>query len=291
MHTLLLHNSAICAAGKSLISPGQVGFLNGWGVFSTIRVKDGVLFAFERHYARMKRDASRMRVPFEASAAELERDLLRLVEANQAFNATLRVAVVRNRGGQFEGPAIERDADRIAFTADLTQWGSGVNLMYVAHGRYSASPFAGTKVTSWLQNLCWNEEAHERGFDEVILLNERGLVSECTSANIFAIRGPEVWTPTLAGSGCLPGVTRALLLEEIHVPGLQLIERDFTPRELEEADQVFITSTTRDLLPVDAVEGRKLRRNHTAFARLLDAFHQYQSSYVAARDNQKEVMR
>lgn len=290
MHSLLLHNGAIRDAGKLLISPGQVGFLNGWGVFSTIRVKDGVLFAFERHYARMQRDASRVRVPFEASADYLERDLLKLVEANQAFNATLRVAVVRNRGGQFEGPAIERGADVIAFTADLTRWGSEVSLMYVAHGRHSASPFAGAKVTSWSQNLSWNEEAHERGFDEVILLNEHGLVSECTSANIFAIRGTEVWTPTLAGSGCLPGVTRAVLLEEIRVPGLDMIERDFAPRELEEADQVFITSTTRDLVAVGAVEGRKLRRNPAVFGPLLDAFHQYQSSYVAARAK-REVVR
>ena len=290
MHSLVLHNGAIQAAGELMISPGQVGFLNGWGVFSTIRVKDGVLFAFERHYARMQRDASRMRVPFEASADHLERDLLKLVEANQAFNATLRVAVVRNRGGQFEGPGMERGADVIGFTADLTQWGSEVSLMYVAHGRDSASPFAGTKVTSWSQNLCWNEEAHERGFDEVILLNQDGLVSECTSANIFAVRGAEVWTPTLAGSGCLAGVTRAVLLEKIRVPGLDIIERDFAPRELEEADQVFITSTTRDLLAVGAVEGRKLPRNQAAFGRLLDAFHQYQNSYVAARDK-REVAR
>lgn len=287
----MLHNGAIQAAGELTISPGQVGFLNGWGVFSTIRVKDGVLFAFERHYARMQRDASRMRVPFGASADRLERDLLKLVEANQAFNATLRVAVVRNRGGQFEGPGMERGADVIAFTADLTQWGSEVSLMYGAHGRDSASPFAGTKVTSWSQNLCWNEEAHERGFDEVILLNQDGQVSECTSANIFAVRGAEVWTPTLAGSGCLAGVTRAVLLEEVRVPGLDIIERDFTPRELEQADQVFITSTTRDLLAVGAVEGRKLQCNRAVLGRLLDAFHQYQNSYVAARDNKREAVR
>jgi branched-chain amino acid aminotransferase len=290
MHSLLLYNGGICAAGELLISPGQVGFLNGWGVFSTIRVKDGVLFAFERHFARMKGDAARMRVPFETSAADMERDLLTLVDANQAFNATLRVAIVRNRGGQFEGPAVERGADVIAFTADLTPWGSQVSLMYVAHGRHSASPFAGTKVTSWSQNLSWNEEAHERGFDEVILLNEHGMVSECTSANIFAIRGAEVWTPTLAGSGCLPGVTRALLLEEIRVPGMDVIERDFAPRELGEAGQVFITSTTRDLLAVGAVDGRKLQQNPPVFGRFLEAFRDYQNAYVAAR-NKREVAR
>jgi branched-chain amino acid aminotransferase len=260
-----------------------VGFLNGWGVFSTIRVKDGVLFAFERHYARMKKDAARVRVPFEISAADLERSLLQLVEANHAPNATLRVVVVRNHGGLFEAPATARAADLIAFTADLNTWGTQVSLMYVAQGRHGASPFAGAKVTSWSQNLSWNEEAHERGFDEVILLNEHGMVSECTSANVFAVRGAEVWTPTIAASGCLPGVTRAVLLEEIRVPGLTIVEKDFTPAELEAADQVFITSTTRDLLAVGAVEGRPLRQNRILFDRLAAAFHDYQRAYVDAR--------
>ena len=84
---------------------------------------------------------------------------------------------------------MERGADLIAFTADLTKWGSEVSLMYVAHGRDAASPFAGTKVTSWSQNLCWNEEAHERGFDEVILLNQAGKTSHqdiCDSLELFA---------------------------------------------------------------------------------------------------------
>src|SRR5579863_9898690 len=117
MHPLLLHNSEIRKAGEALLSPGQVGFLNGWGVFSTLRVCDGVLFAFERHYERMQRDAALVRVPFPFAAVELETALLSLVDANRAFNATLRVAVVRNRGGVFEAPEITREADLIAFTA------------------------------------------------------------------------------------------------------------------------------------------------------------------------------
>ncbi len=64
MHRFLLHNDEIRDAGDRIVSPGQVGLLNGWGVFSTIRIYDGVMFAWERHWARMQRDAIRMRVPF-----------------------------------------------------------------------------------------------------------------------------------------------------------------------------------------------------------------------------------
>src|SRR5580692_3631435 len=178
MHRFLLHNDEIRDTGDRIVSPGQVGLLNGWGVFSTIRVYDGVLFAWDRHFARMQRDALRLRVPFPAS-----------------------------------------------------------------------SEFAGVKYLSWSENLTWNERAHEQGFDEVILLNERGEIAELTSANIFVVHGDRVSTPPLS-SGCLPGITRATLLDIA-----QIDERTLFPADLESADEVFITSTTRELMPVSEVEG------------------------------------
>ncbi|HTB20726.1 MAG TPA: aminotransferase class IV, partial [Bryobacteraceae bacterium] len=197
MHRFLLHNGNILDAHEKSLSAGQVGLLNGWGVFSTLRVADGVLFAFERHWERMQRDAARIHVPFPADAAEVKAHLLRLVEANSASHATLRVMVVRNRGGMFEGPDQERDFDVLAFTKDLNPWGNSVRLSIKPHARYAANEFSGCKILSWSQNLTWYEEARARGFDEAVLLNEHGEVSECTSANIFAATGNEVSTPPL----------------------------------------------------------------------------------------------
>src|ERR1700722_16943851 len=113
MHRFLLHNDEIRDTGEPILSPGQVGLMNGWGVFSTIRVQDGVMFAWERHWARMQRDAVRLRGPFPDTAGWLEERLYRLNEANRAANSTLRVVIVRNRGGMWEGPA-ERAFDTIA---------------------------------------------------------------------------------------------------------------------------------------------------------------------------------
>ena len=255
--------------------------MNGWGIFSTLRVADGVLFAYERHYARMARDAARIHVSFEYTSDELKRLLLSLVKANGAGNSTLRVAVVRNHGGLFEAPGLQRPAELIAFTADLNSWGEGVHLGYRPHGRFGASPFAGTKYTAWAENLTMYETAHQMGFDEYILLNEMGQVSECTSANVFAIQGDNVWTPPLSTSGCLPGITRALLLEEIAVTGLRVSERQLTPSELEESDGLFITSSTRDLLPVIRIDGDPVEQAEDRFSALRDAFVQYRQSYVS----------
>ena len=107
----------------------------------------------------------------------------------------------------------------------MKDWGGGVKLSVHAQARHAACEFRGTKILSWALNLAMLEEAQEAGFDEVILLNERGEVSECTSANIFAAQGSQVWTPPL-DSGCLPGVTRELLLEEVRVEGISTGERD-----------------------------------------------------------------
>ena len=283
MHGHILHNDAILSSDERSLSAGQVGFMNGWGVFSTIRVARGVLFEYERHFARMKRDAQLMRVPFPSDPAWLEQRLLQLVAKNQADNATLRVVVIRNRGGLFEGPSIDRDFDVIAFTTGLNDWGSGVKLGVVRQGRHAASRFAGTKFTSWGMNLTLYDEAHDHGFDEVVLLNERDEVSECTSANIFIAQGDQVFTPPLS-SGCLAGITRELLLTEIRVPGIRITEKALTLSDLEAADEVFITSTTRDLLTVLSIEGLSLRsRGHIIQDALQSAFTQHIEDYTCSR--------
>jgi branched-chain amino acid aminotransferase len=280
VHRFVLHNEEIRESCDKLLAPGQVGLLSGWGVFSTIRVVNGVLFAFERHWARMCKDAAALRVALPPDPGRVHQKLLELVDANRALDATLRVVIVRNKGGMWEGPGTGRDSDLIALISATKEWGSGVRLCYTPHARYAAGQFAGAKILSWGMNLAWLEMAQTRGFDETILLNEHGEVAECTSANIFAAAGNRVWTPPL-NSGCLPGVTRELLLHEIHVPGYTVEEKALAPADLERASEVFITSTTRNLLPVLEIEGRAMPQSGGACAALGTAFAAYVDSYVA----------
>jgi len=280
LHRFLLHNDTIREVSEPGLSPGQVGLLSGWGVFSTLRVADGVLFAFERHWARIMRDAASFHVAVPEDSETVRRRLLHLVQANGAQNSTLRLVIVRNGGGMWADPEPKRPSDVIALTADSKDWGDGVRLAVQKNARHAASPFAGTKILSWSMNLTWLESAQSRGFEEVILLNEREEVSECTSANIFAAKGHRVWTPPLS-SGCLPGITRELLLGEIHLPGIQIEEKTLTIKDLLEADEVFITSTTRDLLPVVEIEGEKAGTADSARLALSKAFAGFLERYVA----------
>jgi branched-chain amino acid aminotransferase len=280
LHRYIFHNDGVQEASARVLSAGQIGLLSGWGVFSTIRVIEGVPFAFERHWARLTRDAAAFHITLPEDPESVRRKVLALIEANQAYNSTMRLVFVRNGGGMWEAPSGGRSSDLIALTADTKRWGSSVKLAYVAQARHAACEFAGTKIISWAMNLTWLESAQARGFDEVILLNERGEVSECTSANIFVAKGGQVWTPPLA-SGCLPGITREVLLSEIQVPGIQIGEKTLLPADLETADEVFITSTTRNLLPVAEIEEKPMKRSERVCNALEKAFEGFVKSYVA----------
>ena len=284
IHTFILHNGRVCDAASPALHAGQLGLLAGWGVFTTIRVSQGALFAWERHWARLSRDAERMNVSIPWSASDIESGLLRLIEANGRPDCTLRVVFVRNGGGMWEGPAggSARTSDVIALTADSRPWGDYVRLAVQPDARFAANEFAGVKILSWAQNLTWAERAQKQGFDETVLLNERGQVAECTSANIFAVLDGAVYTPPLS-DGCLAGITREVLLDEIQEPGMRIAERSLLLDDLYRAEEVFITSTTRDLLPVYEIAGRALNRESAVRKRLSAAFREFVVHDIARR--------
>jgi branched-chain amino acid aminotransferase len=110
---------------------------------------------------------------------------------------------------------------------------------------------------SWVQNAALLEQAHAEGFDDVLLLNEHGHLAECTSANVFLVRGGQVLTPPLS-SGCLPGVTREVLREVVPQAGFGLVEETLTPGDLSSAAEVFISSTTREVAAVGSIDSQWL---------------------------------
>ena len=286
IHPHVLQNDQVLPATDKMMSPGQLGLLAGWGVFSTLRVQDGVLFEYARHWARMERDAQRMHVPFTQDPAAVHGWLMQLVEANHAQNATLRVVVIRNSGGLWEGPSpTGQPSDVMALTADLKSWGATATLMTQPQARHAANEFAGAKILSWAQNLTWAERAQQAGFSEMLLLNERGEVAECTSANVFVVEGDRVSTPPLS-AGCLAGITRQVLLEDIRIPGIDIRERVLFPADLRNADDVFITSTTRDLLSISRIDGHELISRGNVRERLAEAFLTYRQEYVRTFSSQ-----
>lgn len=277
IHDWVLFNDRIVPSDAASLRPGQVGLFTGWGVFTTMRIYSGVPFAIEWHWERLERDSALLHVEMPPSRDELTARLAELVDRNGRPDCKMRLNIMRSQGGLFEGPGTGRATDVIAFTRDLTEPGPSASLDLRENGRHADSPFAGTKTLSWAHNLSLFETARKAGFDDALLLNERAEVAECTSANVFAVLDGTTYTPPLT-SGPLPGVTRRVMLEQLDDT---VQERVLYPDDLYRAEEVFITSSTRELVPVSRISNRNLQATGwPVMKRLQDKLRAYVDDYV-----------
>lgn len=283
IHHLIFHNDRLLPVEQTRLSPGQAGLLNGWGLFTTLRVTEGIPFAFERHWKRLVRDAERTHCPFPFEPEDVHKHLAEVLHANNVREGCARIYTVYNKVGFWRSDEDFPRVDLIIYSADLPEHREPARLGLREHGRHAASPLAGVKVTSWLTNVWALNEAHENRLDEVVMLNERGEVAECTAANIFCVRGDRVTTPPLA-SGCLEGVTRSVLMEIGATAGAPVEERTLLPEDLYVAEEVFISSTNRNLLGVSEINGRKIAAAPGLITQKLEkAFATYVREYVDSR--------
>jgi len=283
IHRLIFHNDRIVPVDEARLSPGQAGLTNGWGLFTTMRIFQGEAFAYERHWRRLEKDAARIRLPFPFDPDVARHHLVELLAANQVTEGTARIYLIYNRVGFWQSGETMPEVDLILCTAGLPPYSGEVRLGVAEHGRHADSPLAGVKTTSWLNNVWHLAEAQKAGWTEVILLNERNEVAECTSANIFCVKNETVFTPPLS-SGCLEGVTRSVLLEIAPRAGVPVNEKTLTMPDFYAADEVFITSTNRSVLGVNEISGHRYSVvSGPLVQRLERAFEAALREYVAAR--------
>lgn len=279
VHGLAWRNGGLEPSGEVHLSPFQTGLLTGWGLFSTLRIYQGVPFALEAHWERLCLDGARLHVDLDGLWPEVERGFAALIESNRAQEAVARIYLIRNRGGLLDAPG-QRATDLLIFTRSLRSWGETAALRVQPHGRHAQAPLAGTKTLTWAHNLVLVEEANAAGFDDVLLLNERGEVAECTSANVFVARGGVLRTPPL-DSGALAGISRKVLLESGARHGLRCEEAALRMEDLEAAEEIFITSSTREIQPVARIGERAVPQGPWA-AKASAAFRAEVEAYTAA---------
>ena len=253
MDSLIYHNDRIIPLAEARLSPGQMGLLIGWGVFTTLRIYQGVPFAFARHWERMARDAERLGLTLNYHQEAVWEALVKLAAANHRPEGAGRLSFIKNQGGLWADAPGSPATDLLIFTRELPVWPAAHKLVLIPNAIFSIGKLAGAKMLSWVQNAATLERVHGEGFDDALLLNEQGHLAECTSANVFLVRGRQVLTPPLS-SGCLPGITREVLREVIPAAGYTLLEQDLTPRDLDAAEEVFISSTTREVAGVGSIQ-------------------------------------
>ena len=242
-------NGAVLPIGDARVSPLSAGLLYGWGVFTTLGISDGRVRHSARHWARLTSHAARLGVPLEHSLADFEAGLAELVALGRISTGRARATAVRGSAGPWRDESA-RSSDLWILAAALDETPRPpLNLTVSPHRVNSASPLAGIKSTAYVSQLLTLDEARRRDFDDAIVLNERGEVVETSSANLFWVRDGELWTPSL-GTGCLAGITRALVLEAATRLRIRAVEGAATLHVLHEAHEVFLTNSTRGVQPV-----------------------------------------
>jgi len=240
-------DGALVAEDQPVIRADDHGLVVGDGVFETCEVTDGVVFALTRHLRRMRESAAGL-------VLEVDEEFIRAgvdaVVVDAPPHARLRITVTGGPSPYGSERGSARPTVLIA-TGELHEWPPMTDVAVVPWVRNERAATAGLKTTSYADNVVALAWAKHHGAAEAIFANTRGELCEGTGSNVFVEYDGKLVTPPL-GSGCLAGITRELLIEWL--PG-EVDERPLPLGALAESQEAFITSTTRGVLPIRAVDG------------------------------------
>lgn len=244
-------NGAVVDEAAAAISIFDHGFTVGDGVFESIALRGGITYAVSRHLARLIRSATRIGLP----APDLD-DLHRAVGMTVAANpgviwGALRITYTSGIG-TLGSVRSGLSTSLVVAARELPRHDELAEAITVPWPRNERGALAGIKTTSYAENAVALADAHRLGANEAIFANTLGNLCEGTGTNVFVVINGQLVTPPLS-AGCLAGVTRALVIERC---GVDVDQRDVPLDVLYMADEAFLTSATRDVQPIRAVDGR-----------------------------------
>jgi len=242
------------------------GFLYGDSVYEVTRAFDGVAFALDAHLDRLERSAAGllMKTP---PRAEIERAVNETLAASELEDAYVRIVVTRGAGEIALDPAAADETRLIVIVRAPKQpppeaYRDGVEVAIVGRTRYAPGVPTSTvdpqvKSGNYLGSVMAVAEARKRGAYEAILCDNVGRITEGSSSNFFVVHGGRVATPSLS-TGLLEGITRKQVFRVLADAGLHFAEQALWPTDLASADEAFLTSSVRGVVPIVRVDGNAL---------------------------------
>jgi branched-chain amino acid aminotransferase len=258
-------DGVVVPPGEARVSVYDRGFLYGDAVFEVLRTYGGVPFALDEHLARLRRSAERVYIALPVDHATLRSEVERAVAAAAQGESYVRIVVTRGSGPLSLDPATAMHPLRVVLVEPVVPpppdaYANGVAAVLVQTRRaVDDTAAAGAKVTNYLANLLALREAKSRGAHEALIVDPQGHVLEGATSNVFVVKGGRVATPPEA-AGILAGITRARILAAAAHLGVAVEERDLTVADVLGADEVFITSSIRELLSVVRVDDHPVGR-------------------------------
>lgn len=256
-------NGEILNEDKAAISVFDRGFLYGDGLFETMRSYEGVIFRLGDHLNRLYSSMKSLKIRQRLSNKETEKAVYKLLHVNNLKDASIRMTVSRgvskHRG--FSISQNEIASMVISATKFLPRpvkfYERGIKAD-VAHFRRNSRSFSSNfKVLNYLDSIIARSEATSEGSFETIFLNESDYVCEGSVSNIFMVKGNRIMTPSI-DCGVLPGITRKAVLELAPYAGLAIREARFTEGQLKDSEEVFVTNSLIEIIPVVKIDDRRI---------------------------------
>ena len=249
-------------AADARVSPFDGAYQYGDGLFDTLRSYRGFLFRLDDHLERLRRQAELLQLDFDDTREHWSTRITALLDANDIVDTDARVRVQISRGGDDTTDlvgAAPADLDPVTMiTARAVserldeQQRAGIRIMSMQPA-FARGNFPQLKSLNYLPSLMAMRFAREAGFDEALLVNAHRRVLEAATGNLFAIDGNVLRTPS-PRLGLLPGITREIVLEFAPELGLRVDEVLGEIRDLLLADEVFLTGSVKEIVPVVAVD-------------------------------------
>jgi branched-chain amino acid aminotransferase len=264
MTTLVNVNGELGGEGDRLLSPLDQGFLFGASVYETIRTYGGRPFFLERHLKRLRDSAESLAIRVDVSDEVLEARLSETLVAAGNPESSIRIVVsagvgaIEYRAGSTSKPTL------VIVVRPLPEYPEslyrdGASAVFVSPMRATKGGLdPRIKSSNLLTNLMAFREAQSKDAYEALMRNPEGQVAEGSMSNVFIVVGGTVRTPPLT-AGILEGITRELVIEVAREAGYRVEERSFTPEELLRADEVFITASARQIVPIVDVDGLPIK--------------------------------
>ena len=245
---------------EAKISVFDHGFLYGDGVFEGIRAYRGVVFKLKEHIDRLYDSARFLRIEIPMSKEDLMEKILETVRRNGLSDCYIRVVVTRGVGDLGLDPRKCGKPSIIIIARPMApllgKRAASLIISSVRRDGVDATSHQ-AKSLNYLNNILAKLEAINAGADDAVMLDSRGFISEATGENIFIVKDERIMTPPPT-AGTLLGITRGCIIELARNLGYEVVERELTPFDLITADEVFLTGTAAEIVPVESVNGRKI---------------------------------
>jgi branched-chain amino acid aminotransferase len=256
-------NGNILDEDKAKISIFDRGFLYGDGIFETARSYDGIVFRLKDHLDRLYSSMKSLKIRQALAKKETEKAVYKLLSVNNLVDASIRITVTRgismHRGFNISQNEV---ANTIIVATPFSPrpvkfYNKGIKVDITRFRKNSQNLITRFKALNYLESVIVRNEAVPKGSFETLFLNENAYVCEGTVSNIFMVKGNRLMTPSL-DCGILPGIARKIVLESTSYAGLGKEEGRFTEEDLKNSDEVFVTNSLIEIIPVVKIDDKQI---------------------------------